>query len=257
MAEGDEIGEELDRVLRVTLTAAGQVGEAAARRNADRQREAASASQEQAAAMQREMAAQRDGARVVSRQAADSRFWDSASARDVGQVWEAARSWSEQDPQAAAAADLVRSGVVRKWGIDVDALTATGAGRSPRDQASDLVNAIADQAAARHERLDSALDRAGVPAVAADGAAATPGERGAAGDATRELLEAELDRQAAGRLERDGQAQDSTAGPGAGADERNLAGRLREVADVHDVRAAADLDWGADRQPAGIGRGAG
>lgn len=86
MAEGDEVGEELDRVLRVTLTAAGQLGEAAARRNADRQREAANASQGQGAALQQEMTAQRDGARVVSRQAADSRFWDSASARDVGQV---------------------------------------------------------------------------------------------------------------------------------------------------------------------------
>lgn len=200
MAEGDEVGEELDRVLRVTLTAAGQLGEAAARRNADLQREAASAAQEQAAALQWEMTAQRDGARVVSRQAVDSRFWDSATPHDVGQVWQAARSWGEQDPQAAAAADLVRSGVQRKGGLDVDALSAAaGPGRSPRDQASDLVNATGGQAAARNERRDTVLDREPVRE---------------AGAGVRELQEAALDREVAGRLERVGQAQDSTTRAG-------------------------------------------
>lgn len=88
----------------------------------------------------------------------------------------------------------MRSGVARKWGLDVDALTAGGdaSGRTPREQAQDLVNALSDQAATCNEWLDASLDRS-----LADG------------------------------LERIGQAQDTGAGPGpgpgAGADERDLA----------------------------------
>ena len=187
MSETDEVGEDLDRALRVTLTAAGQVGETLARRSADRQREAAAASREDGERMHRELTGQRDAARLVHRQAGDARWWDSARPQDVGAVWEAAQAWKNLDPQAAAAADLVRAGVARKWGRDVD----------------DLVDGLTDAAAARHERQD-----------------------------------AQVDREQAQRLEDVGRNQDVTVGPGAGADERDLATSHREAAEAHDQQAA-------------------
>lgn len=158
----------------------------------------------------------------MSRQAGDSRFWDTATPQDIGQVWQVARTWSEQGPtgRGVRGPGPVRGGP--HVGLDIGALTASGdasgqsSGRSPRDLVQDLVNALSDQAAAHNERLD-----------------------------------AELDRSVAGGLERIGQAQDATAGPGAAADERDLAAKVRETADGHDVRATADLDRAGNPDRAG------
>ena len=116
MSEMDEIGQEMDRVLRVTLTAAGQIAEAAAHRNAAQARRAAAAPREQAGLIEAELRAQRDAARLVHRQAGDPLWWHDAQPHDVAAVWQAAQTWAGTDPQAAAAADLVHGGVSAQVG---------------------------------------------------------------------------------------------------------------------------------------------
>jgi hypothetical protein len=156
MSEMDEIGQEMDRVLRVTRTAAGQIAEVAAHRNAAQARRAAAASREQTRVIEAELRAQRDAARLVHRQAGDPRWWHDAQPHDVAAVWQAARTWAGTDPQAAAAADLVHGVVSRKWGIILDDLPGASRPRSPREQADDLVHAVADRASAHAEMGETA-----------------------------------------------------------------------------------------------------
>ena len=98
-----------------------------------------------------ELRAQCDAARLVHRQAGDPRWWHDAQPHAVAAVWDAAQTWAGTDPQAAAAADLVRGGVLRKWGLNLDDLPSSSPPRSPREQADDLVHAVADRASARAE----------------------------------------------------------------------------------------------------------
>ena len=110
MSEMDEIGQEMDRVLRVTLTAAGQIAEAAAHRNAAQARRAAAAPREQARLIEAELRAQRDAARLVHRQAGDPLWWHDAQPHDVAAVWQAARTWWA--PTRESVAGCPRCGVV-------------------------------------------------------------------------------------------------------------------------------------------------
>lgn len=115
MDEMEEISQELDRTLRVALTGAGQLAERVSRRTEERLREIRRASTEQAHTIREQVQGEMQAARLIYRPAAEPRWWDAAQPEDVARAWGTAAAWSEYDPQARAAAQLLREGTARKW----------------------------------------------------------------------------------------------------------------------------------------------
>jgi hypothetical protein len=151
MDEMDQIGQELDRAMRLTITATGQVAERIARRNEDRGREIQRAAGEQARQLRDQLQGEMQAARLIYRPAVERAWWTNATERDAATVWQHAVGWSEHDPQAKAAAGIIREQAMHKWpGADVDQLLRR------TDLAEDLGNAAADLESARHDRVDAA-----------------------------------------------------------------------------------------------------
>ena len=100
MDEMDEVGQELDRALRVTLTGAGQLAERIARRNEEQARELQRAAGEQARALREQLEGERQAGRLMWRPAVDVRWWDAATERDASRAWQYAAGWAAEDPQA-------------------------------------------------------------------------------------------------------------------------------------------------------------
>lgn len=154
MDEMDEVGQELDRALRVTLTGAGQLAERIARRNEEQTRELHRAASEQGRALREQLEGERQAGRLMWRPAVDARWWDVATVRDASRAWQYAAGWAADDPQARAGAGIIREFAAKKWpGRDVDDLL----NRSWKpDVAEDVANAAADRQTSRHDRVDAA-----------------------------------------------------------------------------------------------------
>lgn len=154
MDQMDEVGQELDRALRVTLTGAGQLAERIARRNEEQARELHRASSEQGRALREQLEGERQAGRLVWRPAVDARWWDVATKRDASHAWQYAAGWAADDPQARAGAGIIREVAAKKWpGRDIDDLL----NRSwKRDTAEDVANAAGDLKTSRHDRADAA-----------------------------------------------------------------------------------------------------
>lgn len=81
----------------------------------------------------------------------ESTWWRNATERDAAKAWQYAVGWSELDPQARAAAAIIREQAMQKWpGVDVDQVLRR------TDLAEDLGNVAADLDSARHDRVDAA-----------------------------------------------------------------------------------------------------
>ena len=163
MDEMEEIGQELDRTLRVALTGAGQLAERVSRRTEERLRESRRASTEQAHTIREQVQGEMQAARLIYRPAAEPRWWDSAQPEDVARAWGTAAAWSEHDPQARAAAQLLREGTARKWpGANVEDVFrlphVNGGSDRPdlRNITEDLANALDDMDQARADRAEAA-----------------------------------------------------------------------------------------------------
>lgn len=96
MHEEFEVGHELDRALRSTVTGLAQIMERLARRSADQSRSAA-------AEARQEWLAQRDVARQLYVPWLRPGTVENSSGLDGAKVWAAAAAWSGMDPMAAAA----------------------------------------------------------------------------------------------------------------------------------------------------------
>ncbi|MFP3571323.1 hypothetical protein SB772_45545, partial [Paraburkholderia sp. SIMBA_030] len=57
----------------------------------------------------------------------DNRWWDTANGRDVERAHEAATAWKHHDPAARDAAAVIRDQVQRRYGLDMDTLSANEA----------------------------------------------------------------------------------------------------------------------------------
>jgi len=164
MDELEEIGQELDRTLRVSLTGASQLAERMSRRTEERLRKSQRVSTEQAHLVREQVRGEMQAAHLIYRPAAEPRWWDAAEPKDVARAWGTAAAWSEYDPQARAAAQLLRQGTARKWpGANVEDVIRLphvytgGSGRPDlRNPAEDLPNAPDDRDQARADRAEAA-----------------------------------------------------------------------------------------------------
>lgn len=155
----DELGNEIDRALRVALTAAGQAAERRARKTEARLRQARQASDATAREMHTQLQGEMSAARMIYRPTGDARWWASAETEDVAHAWGVATSWQAYDPQAKAATDLMRRGVEKKWPgakvEDVFRLPHVWGGQidpDARAAGEDLANALSDIERAQSER---------------------------------------------------------------------------------------------------------
>lgn len=117
----DEIGGELDRVLRVALTASGQFAErlARSRADADRTRHAATADAQREA--ERQLARQIEAGRAVYGAVREPQLWEQPNAqRRLGEALVAAEALQDADPVATPAAQYIRTEARRRQGPDSD-----------------------------------------------------------------------------------------------------------------------------------------
>lgn len=127
MGESDGIEEAVEGMLRVGLTVAGRIGEQLARAREQELRRAQAAEEQQARELQARFDAERAAARAQLAPVMDNRWWDTAGARDIERVHEAATAWKDHDPTARSASEVIREQVQRRYGLDVADLRADDA----------------------------------------------------------------------------------------------------------------------------------
>lgn len=124
MGESDGIEEAVEGMLRIGLTVAGRLGEQLARAREQELRRAQAAEEQQARELQARFDAERAAARAQLAPVMDNRWWDTAGARDIERVHEAATAWKDHDPAARSAGEVIREQVQRRYGLDIDNLGA-------------------------------------------------------------------------------------------------------------------------------------
>lgn len=218
----DPSGEVVDRVARVTLTAAAVLG----RRLADDLRERAARQQAveagEAARLQEWWNAEQASARALL-QATGETSMQTATPEEAAEAWSTAHAWAAVDPTFRADDERLRQGIQERWGVDV----AAGDGESLRRGAD------VESAKAHGEDRAQAADE-----VAAGGIlAGTSEELAALEDADRHRTNAERSEAAAASLDAsaDAVAYDSDErrqaladrARAAGVDHQTVDGRLR------------------------------
>ena len=123
----DEIGGELDRVLRVALTASGQLAERIARSQADADRNRHAATLDAQRDAERQLARQVEAGRAVYGAVREPQLWEQPNAqRRLGEALVAAEALRDVDPVATPAAQYIRAEARRRQGVDSDAWLAAG-----------------------------------------------------------------------------------------------------------------------------------
>lgn len=133
----DEIGGELDRVLRVALTASGQLAERIARSRADADRNRHAATLDAQRDAERQLARQVEAGRLVYGGVRDPQLWEQANAQQrLGEALVAAEALRDVDPVARPAGQYIRAEARRRYGPDSDAWLAAGV-QAHMDDAND------------------------------------------------------------------------------------------------------------------------
>lgn len=123
----DELGGELDRVLRVALTASGQLAERVARSRADEERTRHTATLDAQRQAEREIARQVEAGRAVYGGVRDPQLWEQPNAqRLLGEALVVAQALREVDLLAGPAVRHVKAESRRRYGPDSDAWLAAG-----------------------------------------------------------------------------------------------------------------------------------
>lgn len=115
----DEVMQDLDRMLRVGLTTAGQLGEQLRRRAADADRRARDAALDEQRAATEQVRALRDEARSHYAKVGWADWQDHATLADWATAYQVARQMREHDPVAAAAHDRIEVEVRRRYNVDI------------------------------------------------------------------------------------------------------------------------------------------
>ncbi|BCW62831.1 hypothetical protein [Arthrobacter sp. StoSoilB22] len=134
-------------ITRVGLTVAGRLGEQLARAREQTLRRAQAAEEQQARELQARFDAQRAAARAQLAPVKDERWWDTATGRDIERVHETATAWKNHDPAARDAAHTIKEQIQKRYGLDVNNLSADEA-----SVATALANAEHDREQADKER---------------------------------------------------------------------------------------------------------
>ncbi len=118
--ESDGIEEAFEGQMRVLVTAAGRVGESFARGREEAKRRALERSQREARELESRLEAERRAAHAEFGNVYRNEWWDMATPRDIGNTYQNARAWANEDPEAVRAEARMRDELRSRYGIDVD-----------------------------------------------------------------------------------------------------------------------------------------
>lgn len=153
----DELGGELDRVLRVALTASGQLAERLARSQADAERNAHHATLEAQREAERQLARQVEAGRVVYGGIRDPQIWEQPNSQlRLGEALVTAEALRDVDPVAVPAGQYIRAEARLRHGVDSEAWLATAVQMYLED-----LNERADRTPGHDESRPKGADRPG------------------------------------------------------------------------------------------------
>src|SRR5690625_1718162 len=142
--ETDGIEEAFEGQVRILVTAAGQVGERLARAREQALRRAQAHSEQQAREMQSRLEAERRAARAELASVYRADWWDQATPEQIGQAYQVARAWAQEDPEAVRAEQRIRGELRTRYGIDADNTGASPSAVQAAIQRADHQRAQAD-----------------------------------------------------------------------------------------------------------------
>lgn len=151
----DGIEEALAGQVRVALTAAGMVSEALARAREQRLRRAHASSEQEARQLASRLEAERRAARAELAAVHRPEWWNSATPEQIGRVYQLARAWAHEEPEAVRAEQRISQELRGRYGIDA---ARTGGDAAPVHAA--LEQAQQDRARGAAGRGDAATDQA-------------------------------------------------------------------------------------------------
>lgn len=143
----EEIGQEVDRVIRAASMALGQLREHASRKQAERDAATRTQYDEQRRVLQQRMGELHEAVRSPD-------FWATANGERVANTVDVIVAAGPDVPHGQNMYDTVRGNLERRYGIDLDELRTTHAGdASGRRRA--LIDAVDDAVAARKQSADA------------------------------------------------------------------------------------------------------
>lgn len=146
----DEMTGDIDRVVRTALTLASQLAEQVACQREGQLREQARHEQGSLRDLEAAHRAQQEAARLVYGPLTDPRVFRDASAATIQAGWEAAATWADRDPRAAAAVDAIRWNISERFGAE-----AVAAAKLPELVQDAQVDQLLDGAARREDALQA------------------------------------------------------------------------------------------------------
>lgn len=179
--ESDGIEEAFEGQLRVLVTAAGRVGETFARAREDAMRKAQAASEQEARELSSRFEAERQTAHTEFGNVYRNDWWDKATPEQIGNTYQTARAWSNEDPEAVRAESRMKDELRSRYGVDVNNTNADPAAvREAVERAqqnygqSDAERQRGTAEEAEAARLLGEADAADRAAAAAEGTATEP-----------------------------------------------------------------------------------
>ncbi|MCA1679746.1 MAG: hypothetical protein LC777_12755 [Actinobacteria bacterium] len=122
--EPDGVNETFQAAARVAITAGGVMAERIMRAREQAMRDAQAVSEQHARELQARMDSERAAARSELRPVRTERWWDEATAEQMGVAWETANAWRDVDRDAAATVDHMRDQLRGRYAIEPDSLDA-------------------------------------------------------------------------------------------------------------------------------------
>lgn len=119
--ESDGIEEAFEGQMRMVAMTAARAGEMFARAREDARRRAQQSSEREARELTSRLEAEKLAARAQYADVQRSEWWDRATPDEIGQRFQTARAWQNEDPEAARAEQHMRGEIKSRYGIDVPA----------------------------------------------------------------------------------------------------------------------------------------
>jgi len=143
----EEIGQEVDRVIRAASMALGQLREHASRKQAERDAATRTQYDEQRRLLQQRMGELHEAVRSPD-------FWASANGERVANTVDVIVAAGPDAPHGQNMYDTVRGNLERRYGLDLDELRTAHAG-DPSARRRALIDAVDDAVAARKQSADA------------------------------------------------------------------------------------------------------
>ena len=122
--EPDGVNETFQSATRVAITAGGLMAERIMRAREQAMRDAQAQSEQHARELQARIDSERAAARAELRPVSSDRWWEDATAEQIGVAWETANAWRDVDRDAAATVEHMRDELRGRYAIDPDSLDA-------------------------------------------------------------------------------------------------------------------------------------